>query len=299
MPVLEVAVIGAGPAGAAAAIQLKRQGIAFRIWERDKVGGLLRNAHLVENYPGFPRGISGPDLAQLFKKQLDRLGVRVEFRDVLELDYGRGLFSIRTPRGGLSSRICLVATGTEPRRLPETLLAQDAQDRVFYEITPLAGASGKRIAVVGAGDAAFDYAMSLSRRNEVVILNRGRETKCLPLLKARAKGHPQIIYRPNSRLDSIQRTRTGLRLDCTARRGKFSLEVSYLVAAIGRRPRLDFFGPALRRVRPALQASRRLYLIGDASHSSFRQTALAVGDGIRAALDIARDMAGKKRGAAR
>ncbi|MGB9004595.1 MAG: NAD(P)/FAD-dependent oxidoreductase [Candidatus Aminicenantales bacterium] len=288
MPVLEVAVIGAGPAGVAAAIQLKRQGIAFRIWERDKIGGLLRNAHLVENYPGFPRGISGPALARLFKKQLDRLGVRVEFHDVLELDYGRGLFSIRTPTGILSSRICVVATGTEPRRLPETLVAQDAQDRVFYEITPLAGASGKRIPVIGAGDAAFDYALSLARRNEVVILNRGRETKCLPLLKARVKGHPGIAYQSNSRVENIQRTKTGLRLSCSGRRGKFSLEVSCLVAAIGREPRLDFLGPALRRTRPALQASRRLYLVGDVGHGSFRQTAMAVGDGIRAALDIAR-----------
>jgi thioredoxin reductase (NADPH) len=288
MPVLEVAVIGAGPAGAAAAIQLKRQGIAFKIWERDKVGGLLRNAHLIENYPGFPRGISGPELAQLFKIQLDRLGVRVEFQDVLELDYGRGLFSIRTPRGILSSRVCVAATGTEPRRLPETLVAQDAQDRVFYEITPLAGAFGKRMAVVGAGDAAFDYALSLARRNEVVILNRGPETKCLPLLKARVKGHPKITYRPNSRVENIRRTKTGLRLGCSGRRGKFSTEVSYLVAAIGREPRLDFFSPALRRSQPALQASRRLYLVGDVSHSSYRQTAMAVGDGIRAALDIAR-----------
>ena len=288
MPVLEVAVIGAGPAGAAAAIQLKRQGIAFRIWERDTIGGLLRNAHLVENYPGFPRGISGPDLAKLFKKQLDRLGVRVEFQDVLELDYGRGLFSIRTPRGVLSSRVCIVATGTEPCRLPETLVAQDAQDRVFYEITPLAGVSGKRIAVVGAGDAAFDYALSLARRNEVVILNRGPETKCLPLLRARVKGHPKITYRPNSRVETIQRTKTGLRLRCSGRRGKFSTEVSCLVAAIGREPRLSFLGPALRRSRPAVQASRRLYLVGDVGHSSFRQTAMAVGDGIRAALDIAR-----------
>jgi thioredoxin reductase len=288
MPVLEVAVIGAGPAGAAAAIQLKRQGIAFRIWERDKIGGLVRNAHLVENYPGFPRGISGPDLAQLFKKQLDRLGVRVEFQDVLELDYGRGLFSIRTPTGVLSSRVCIVATGTEPCRLPETLVAQDAQDRVFYEITPLAGASGKRIAVIGAGDAAFDYALSLARRNEVVILNRGRETKCLPLLKTRVKGHPKITYRPNSRVETIQRTKTGLRLSCSGRPGKFSTEVSCLVAAIGREPRLSFLGPALRRSRTAIQASRRLYLVGDVNHSSFRQTAVAVGDGIKAALDIAR-----------
>jgi thioredoxin reductase (NADPH) len=191
MPVLEVAIIGAGPAGAAAAVQLRRQGIAFRIWERDEVGGLLRNAHLVENYPGFPRGISGPDLARLIGKQLDRLAVRVEFQEVLKLDYVRGLFSIRTRAGGASSRICIVATGTKPLRLPETLVGRDVRDRVFYEIAPLAGVSGKKIAVVGAGDAAFDYALSLARRNEVVILNRGRETKCLPLLEARVKVHPR------------------------------------------------------------------------------------------------------------
>ena len=130
--------------------------------------------------------------------------------------------------------------------------------------------------------------MSLSRRNEVVILNRGRETKCLALLKARVKGHPGIAYRPNSRVETIQRTKTGLRLSCSGRPGKFSTEVSCLVAAIGREPRLSFLGPALRRSRTAIQASRRLYLVGDVNHSSFRQTAVAVGDGIKAALDIAR-----------
>ncbi len=299
MAVLEVAVIGAGPAGIAAAIQLKRQGIVFRIWEADKVGGQVRNAFLVENYPGFPRGISGPVLVRRLKKHLEGHGIRVDPQGVLALDYGRGLFSVRTPAGAVPARRCIVATGTRPLQLPEALAGRDVQSRIFYEITPLARTARKKIAVVGAGDVAFDYALNLSRRNKVLIFNRAGRPKCLPLLQARAKARPGIVYRPDIRLESIRPTAAGLRLGLLGRAGRFRTEVACLLAAIGREPRLDFLGPTLRRSQASLLASGKLYLAGDVANSPCRQTAMAVGDGIRAALKIARDMAGEKKGVRR
>jgi len=85
---VDVAIIGAGPVGIAAAIQLKRYDIEFMIFEKGKIGGLLRNANLVENYLGFPRGIRGRELVELFKEQLKNAGVKVQFEMVRELDYG-------------------------------------------------------------------------------------------------------------------------------------------------------------------------------------------------------------------
>jgi thioredoxin reductase (NADPH) len=73
----EVAIVGAGPAGMTAAIQLKRYGIPFVLLEKERIGGLLWNANLVENYPGFPAGVSGPKLVGLIEKQMERVGVEV------------------------------------------------------------------------------------------------------------------------------------------------------------------------------------------------------------------------------
>ena len=82
MKIESVAIIGAGPAGLSTALQLKRQGIKAVLFERDKVGGLLRNANLVENYPGFPGGLSGPKLVSLFEQQAWEAGVSITSAEV-------------------------------------------------------------------------------------------------------------------------------------------------------------------------------------------------------------------------
>jgi len=81
----DVVIIGAGPAGISAAIQLKRYGIEPTLLEKEEIGGLLKNANLVENYPGFPNGVPGPELVKLFKKQLENAQIKVHFEKVLKL----------------------------------------------------------------------------------------------------------------------------------------------------------------------------------------------------------------------
>jgi thioredoxin reductase len=117
----DVIVIGAGPAGIAAAIQLRRQGIDPVVFEKDAIGGLLRNANLVENYPGFPGGITGIDLVALLKKQLTEYSVRVITEDVTNLDYDGEFFVAKTANQGYHSRIMLIALQPEPspNRLPK------------------------------------------------------------------------------------------------------------------------------------------------------------------------------------
>ena len=149
-------IIGAGPAGLSTAIQLKRYDIEPTLLEKEEIGGLLRNANLVENYPGFPSGVPGPELVKLFKKQLENAQIKVYFEKVLELDYKNGLFSIKTNQKKITCRIVVIASGTKPRKLSNLDLPTEIENHIFYEIYPLTQVTNKKIAIIGAGDAAFD-----------------------------------------------------------------------------------------------------------------------------------------------
>ena len=287
MSVQSVAIIGAGPAGLAAAIQLNRYGIRPLLLEGGEVGGLLRNANLVENYPGFPQGSSGRELARLFALQAENANVEVTCEEVLELSYQGLLFHIETTAKSYLSRLVVVASGTRPVTFDEGFIPQEASQRVFYEVYPLLGYAGKRIGIIGAGDAAFDYALNLARSNQVFILNRGEQLKCLPLLWERASRTPQITYYPMTRLiEVLARPHIGLQLECLGATGELSLQVDVLIGALGRAPRLDFLSESLQSQAQLLEEQGVLYFIGDVKHGIFRQTAIAVGDGILTAMKI-------------
>ena len=110
-----VTIIGGGPAGMATAIQLKRHGIDGLLLERDELGGLLWNAKRVENYPGFPGGISGPELVGLIKRQFCETGCRFSFEELRRLGRRNGVFALETGDKTFSSEVVVVATGTRPR----------------------------------------------------------------------------------------------------------------------------------------------------------------------------------------
>ena len=110
MPLEPVIIIGAGPAGLATALQLKRYGITARLLERDAIGGLLRNANLVENYPGFPKGISGLALVRLFEKQASVAAVDVTHEAVTELAYESDCFQVKTAAHSYHSPIVVIAS---------------------------------------------------------------------------------------------------------------------------------------------------------------------------------------------
>ena len=116
-----VVVIGAGPAGMTAAIQLKRYGIPFILLEKERVGGMLWNANLVENYPGFPAGVQGPKLVGLIEKQIERIGVDVTFGEVSSLQKVGSNFQVETTQGIYRPRYVIVASGTKPNLIPLTI----------------------------------------------------------------------------------------------------------------------------------------------------------------------------------
>ncbi len=283
----KVVIIGAGPAGIATAIQLKRYGIDPIIFEKNKIGGLLRNANLVENYPGFPNGISGLELVELFKKHLKKNPIKIIFEEVIKLDFKEKLYLMETSKRTFYSKIVVVATGTKPKKFTDFDVSKRFKDKIFYEIYPILGVKGKRIVVVGAGDSAFDYALNLEKNNEVVILNRGKAAKCLPLLLERAKKSFRITYLRNTKISNIiENSKDELLLELTSPEGISKLYTHYVIFALGREPQLDFLSEKLKKIVKKLENKEFLYFIGDVKNGTFRQTAIAIGDGIMAAMKI-------------
>ncbi len=286
MKIEDVIIIGAGPAGITAAIQLKRYGLMPILLEKERVGGLLWNANLVENYPGFPNGIPGPKLVAVFKKQLQRIGVKVTHDDIVDLDFDGESFHLESGRTSYRARYVIAASGTKARPVPLTY-SPEARNKIYSEVYPLLDVHDKQFVIIGAGDAAFDYALNLAKRNVVTILNRGVEVKCMPLLREQTRKLVAVEYYDSTTVSRIETSETAERLRVWCKKGGMMLEypADYVVFAIGREPCLDFLSSRIRQKRP-----ERLHFVGDVANDLFRQTAIACGDGLRAAMKIYREM---------
>ncbi|MFH1185938.1 MAG: NAD(P)/FAD-dependent oxidoreductase [Chloroflexota bacterium] len=283
----DVVIVGAGPAGIAAAIQLQRYGIRFLLFERERIGGLLWNANLVENYPGFPNGISGPRLAARFLKHMQSADVQAIPDEVLSVDVTGGDLVSRTRLHSYTSRVVIVASGTIPRPIPVDIPAH-LRERVFSTVAPISRLRHQRVVIVGAGDAALDYAMNLLRHNTVTMLNRGGEIQGLPLLWERARASRDFEYLSETDVVGFSGSglRDGFRLLCRSQGAESSVVADYVVFALGRLPRADFLSTRLREEEPRLLEGGQLYFAGDVWNGLMRQTAIAAGDGLRAAMQI-------------
>jgi thioredoxin reductase (NADPH) len=281
-------VIGGGPAGVAAAIQLKRGGLEPLLVERDRIGGLLREANLIENYPGFPDGIAGRELADLLAAHAGAAGVDIAFEEVSLLGLEDDSFEMRTSKGIISADIVVVASGTSPSVLRGVDVLGAAAERIHYGVQDIDEVRGGRMVVIGGGDAAFDYALSLAERDDVEILHRGGRPRCIPVLEERCGESARITYRPGVTVEAITAGGDGVTVRCAVGAGGEREEIAadHVVVAIGRAPCLDFLGADVRGRIDELGKEKRLYLVGDVINGTLRQAAISVGDGVRAAMEI-------------
>jgi len=286
MAEFETAIIGAGPAGIAATIQLQRFGIRTVIFERNQIGGLLINANLIENYPGFPNGITGKRLVGLMEKHLNRSDSEIHFEAVVKVEYVGSDFIIQTTENEFKCGSLVIASGTKPRKLAISGLDSSNKDRVFYEVHPITDCENRRIAIIGAGDAAFDYALNLAENNEVSVSNRSDKRVCLPLLWHRTKSNSNIEYRENCLLKDVQLKEKQLNLNWIKNKDEFSEEVDYLLIAIGREPNIDFIDENFLLKSKDLKKNGLLHFVGDVKNGNFRQTSIAAGQGTYAAMAL-------------
>lgn len=283
----DVIIIGAGPAGMSCAIQLKRCGITPLVFDLDNNGGLLRYANLVENYPGFPGGIKGINLAKRFSEQFKLEKLKCIKQKVLNVKYNRGLFEVITKNNYYTSEYLVIASGTKPKRDNDFYIEPSLSNSIFYGVSGLSYKKNKHFVIIGSGDLAFDYCLSLGKMNEVTILNRSDLPKCIPLLYQRAEKLKNFTFYNNTVLNQVERLGIDkLSFIIKSPYGYTILIANYLIFAIGQEPNLDFADVEFKKEFKLLSKIGRLYLIGDAANKQYRQTAIAAGDGIKAAMQI-------------
>lgn len=272
-----VIIIGAGPAGIACAIQLKRYNIDSIVFEKGEIGGLLRNSNLIENYPGFPNGISGKNLARLLNKQSQTAKINIKYELISSVNYENNDFILESNNGRYSSKYLVIASGTKPIIPTNPTILDNIKDKIFFEIYKLGEIKNKNIAIIGAGDCAFDYALNLSNNNKVIILNRSNRIKALPILQDRVSKIENIKYFENTAVKQIELKNDKINLRCNPNIVKNDLD--YLLITIGREPNLNF-------INKDLLENPNLFQIGDVKNGLFRQTSIAVGDGTFCAMRI-------------
>ena len=276
----KICIIGGGPAGIATAFQLKRSGFDPIIFEKGNVGGLVVNANLIENYPGFLNGISGIDFVEILKKTVEKYKLDIRYENVINVNYKNKIFKVETNKKKYEFNILIVASGTIPKHL--IALEKKYPEEIFYNVQELFKYKSKKIAIIGSGDVAFDYALNLSKKNEIYILNRGTDTKCLPLLFERVMKNKKIHYFKNAEI-SVNSKKF---IEIENNGNRQGLDIDFILCAIGRKQNLGFLKNISKEKRQELMKNQRLFFVGDVKNNIFRQLSIAVGDGIKTAMFI-------------
>lgn len=276
----DVAVVGCGPAGCAALLQLARSGVAFAAFEAGRPGGLLHAARRIDNLPGFPGGIAGPELARRLAATLRDAKIPVSRARVERITATGGGYRLHLADGAVfAARAVIVATGTHPLPLPAPLSAFGGLLRARRDAAGLPrDLAGRRAVVVGGGEAALDTALSLHDRGaRVELVVRGDAPRANGRLLADFHAAGIAFHAGRRLVDIARRGRTGrfARLDDGA-----ELPVDLLFACIGRAVALPVLPPA--------EARSGLFLAGDCLGRPDRYIAPALGDGTRAAEEALR-----------
>ncbi|MGD0051368.1 MAG: thioredoxin-disulfide reductase [Vulcanimicrobiaceae bacterium] len=294
----KVAVIGSGPAGLTAAIYAARANLAPLVFAGHMYGGQLMLTTEVENYPGFPEGILGPDLMEQFRVQAERFGAVIHNVDVTAVDFGARPFVLRTDEETYTADSVIVATGASARWLDVPGEAR-LRGRGVSTCATCDGAffREKRIVVVGGGDSAMEEALFLTRfGSRVTVIHRRDSLRASKIMVDRAHGHPKIDFVWNSVVVEVvgadATTALRLRNQVTGEESLFPTDALFI--AIGHDPNTAIFRDQLALDEAGYIASadgvrtsvEGVFVAGDVFDVRYKQAITAAGSGCRAAMDV-------------
>jgi len=278
--IVDLVIVGAGPAGLMAAVQARRQGLSIALLEKGRPGGQALAANRIENFPGFPEGMSGPDLVEKFMDQAKSHGVIIRHETVEMISKESGIFTVRTSKGNVSARTVIVASGLKPKRLGIPGEDELIGRCVFaYAAPSLVPHEGRRVTIIGSGDAAFDQALNFSRlAKSVTIATKHERPACTPALEkiVRDTGIEMLTSHVASSIRKMQDT-----LEVTFENGR-SIETDVVITCAGKERNLAFLDNELANAKV-----EGLFFAGDCHRDLDRHIAIACGDGIAAAMSAA------------
>ncbi len=302
---VKVLIIGSGPAGLSAALYAARADLAPVVLSGMDLGGQVSQTHIIENYPGFPEGISGSGLVEAFQKQAERFGAEIVFDMAIEADFSRRPFRIKTHGGGFLAESVIIATGATPRKLgvpgEEEFVGRGVSycatcDGHFFK--------GMDVVVVGGGDSALEEGLFLTRYAASVTLIHRRDTlRAGAILQKRAREHPKIKFVWNTVVTEIQGEDVvqAVRLKNVRTGEESTLPTSGVFIFIGHTPNTQLFEGQLEMDgRGYLIADERMrtsipgvYVAGEAADPVFRQVITSAGMGAAAAMQVTHYLEGQ------
>jgi thioredoxin reductase (NADPH) len=304
--VRDVIIIGSGPAGLTAALYAGRANLNPLVFEGPQPGGQLTITTEVENYPGFEKGITGPELMDVMRKQAQRFGAECDFKTVDKVDFSKRPFAVESDGKTYFAKTVIVSTGASAKLLN---MPSEAE-YMGYGVSACATCDGfffknQHVAVVGGGDTAMEEASYLTKHAaRVTLIHRRNEFRASKVMQERVLKNPKVDVVWDSVVDEVLGTTvnghkklTGLRLKNVKTGATNELKVDGLFLAIGHQPNTKLFTGVLDmddvgylKTKPHSTATNipGVFAAGDVADPTYRQAVSAAGTGCMAAIDAER-----------